>query len=47
MCKIMVGNKVDCKDSERQVTSNEGNALAKKYGVSYIECSAKDNFNIS
>lgn len=47
MCKIMVGNKVDCKESERQVTSAEGAALAKKYGVSFIECSAKDNYNIS
>lgn len=47
MCRIIVGNKVDCKESERQVTTAEGNALAKKYGVSFIECSAKDNQNIS
>lgn len=47
MCKIMVGNKVDCKESERQVSLAEGTALASKYGVSFIECSAKDNYNIS
>ena len=37
MCKIMVGNKVDSKESDRQVTSAEGAALAKKYGVSFNE----------
>jgi Ras-related protein Rab-8A len=47
MCKIMVGNKADSKESDRQVTTAEGAALAKKYGVSFMECSAKDNFNIS
>ena len=24
----------------------EGSALAKKYGVEFVECSAKDNYNI-
>lgn len=47
MCKIIVGNKVDCKETERQVSFQEGEALAKKYGVTFIECSAKDNYNIS
>ncbi|MCB0370825.1 MAG: hypothetical protein KDD45_15740, partial [Bdellovibrionales bacterium] len=47
MCKIIVGNKVDCKETERQVTLQEGQALANKYGVPFVECSAKDNYNIS
>jgi Ras family len=29
------------------VSLAEGTALASKYGVSFIECSAKDNYNIS
>jgi 50S ribosomal subunit-associated GTPase HflX len=47
MCKIIVGNKVDCKENERQVSFAEGSALAKKYGVEFVECSAKDNYNIA
>lgn len=47
MCKIIVGNKVDCKETERQVSFAEGEGLAKKYGVPFVECSAKDNYNIS
>lgn len=41
MCKIIVGNKADCKEGERQVSRAEGEALAKKYGVPFIESSAK------
>jgi Ras-related protein Rab-8A len=47
MCKIIVGNKSDCKETERQVAFSEGSALAKKYGVAFLESSAKDNYNIS
>ena len=47
MCKIIVGNKIDCKETERQVTYTEGSELANKYGVPFIECSAKDNTNIT
>jgi Ras-related protein Rab-8A len=47
MCKVIVGNKVDCKETERQVSFAEGNALATKYGVPFVECSAKDNYNIT
>lgn len=46
MCKIIVGNKSDCKESERQVSTEEGMNLAKKYGVDFVESSAKDNSNI-
>jgi GTPase SAR1 family protein len=44
--KIVVGNKSDVQDSERQVSKSEGEALAKKYGVEFLESSAKDNYNI-
>jgi len=47
MCKIIVGNKADCKESERQVTTQEGKAMASKYGVPFIESSALDNLNIT
>jgi Ras-related protein Rab-8A len=47
MCKVIVGNKVDCKETERQVSFQEGTSLANKYGVPFVECSAKDNYNIS
>lgn len=45
--KIIVGNKSDVADSERQVSKAEGEALAKKYGVQFLESSAKDNYNIT
>lgn len=34
--KVIVGNKADVPDSERQVSKAEGEALAKKYGVQFI-----------
>ncbi len=46
MCKIIVGNKSDVNEKDRQVTSQEGRNLAKKYGVQFVQCSAKDNVNI-
>lgn len=45
--KIIVGNKSDVPESQRQVSKAEGQALAKKYNVQFLESSAKDNFNIS
>lgn len=47
ICKIIVGNKADCKETERQVTLEEGQNLAKKYGADFVESSAKDNLNIA
>ncbi len=47
MCKIIVGNKSDCKENERQVSYEEGQKLAQKYGVDFIESSAKENSNIT
>ena len=41
--RILVGNKCDL-EHERQVRKEEGNEIANKYGIKYIETSAKDLF---
>ncbi len=41
----MVGNKYDL-EHERQVRKAEGNEFASKYGIKFIETSAKDTINI-
>ncbi len=43
--KLLVGNKNDIKD-QREVDLDEGQDLATKYGMTFIETSAKDNKNI-
>ena len=43
---VLVGNKTDLSDS-RQVSTNEGEALAKELNVLFIETSAKCNFNVT
>ena len=40
---ILVGNKIDLK---REVSKDEGKNMAKQYGISYHETSAKDNIGI-
>lgn len=45
--KLVVGNKIDCADKEREVSYAEGQALAQRYNTHFIECSAKDNLNIA
>ena len=42
---ILIGNKCDLED-EREVTKDEGEQLAKNYGVSFFETSNKDDVNI-
>ena len=42
---MLVGNKLDLED-ERQVTTEQGRALAQKFGSGFIEASAKTNTNI-
>ena len=44
--KILVGNKCDLEDN-REVTIDEGKALAESYGIEFIESSAKDTININ
>lgn len=41
--KVLVGNKIDLK---RQVSTREGEELAKKFGALYSETSAKDGRGI-
>ena len=42
---ILVGNKCDL-SNKRQVTMEEAKEIANKYGIKYIETSAKDTINI-
>lgn len=42
---MLVGNKLDL-DEERQVTTEQGRALAQKFGSGFIETSAKTDTNI-
>ncbi|EPX70754.1 GTPase Ypt2 [Schizosaccharomyces octosporus yFS286] len=43
--KILVGNKCDCED-QRQVSFEQGKALADELGVRFLEASAKTNVNV-
>ena len=43
--RILVGNKCDL-EHQRAVTKEEGNEMALKYGIKYLETSAKDTINI-
>ncbi|MHA1105798.1 MAG: Rab family GTPase [Promethearchaeota archaeon] len=43
---IIVGNKVD-KSNTREVSEDEGKNFAEKYGVEYIETSAKNDMNVN
>ncbi|KAM9466909.1 ras-related protein Rab-15-like isoform 1-T3 [Clarias gariepinus] len=44
--KILIGNKHD-EEHRRQVTTEQGNKLAKSYGMDFLETSAFTNYNIS
>lgn len=43
--RILVGNKCDL-DHKRQVTKEQGKELADKYGIKFMETSAKETVNI-
>ena len=43
--RIIVGNKKDL-ESKRQVSTKDAESLADKYGIKFMEASAKDNTNI-
>lgn len=45
MNKILVGNKCDL--SNRVVSTEEGQALAEKYGIPFYEVSAKTKVNVA
>lgn len=43
--RLLIGNKIDVA-ADRQVTTAEGAALAKKLKVKFVETSAKDSVNV-
>ena len=43
--KILIGNKSD-QETKREVTYKEGEEMASKYGILFLEASAKENLNI-
>jgi Ras-related protein Rab-8A len=43
---ILCGNKCD-NEKERKISREEGENLAKNYGIPFFECSAKNNININ
>ena len=43
--KVLVGNKNDL-NTDRKISYEEGEALAKKYGIKFLETSAKSSFNV-
>ena len=45
MNKILVGNKCDMLD-EKVVSTEEGEKLAKEFGIQFWECSAKNDINV-
>ncbi|SBS84505.1 ras-related protein Rab-1A, putative (RAB1a) [Plasmodium ovale curtisi] len=44
-CKLLVGNKADCKD-EMEIPTTEGENKAKELNIPFIETSAKDSTNV-
>lgn len=44
--KLLIANKVDVEAEKREVAREEGEAMADKYGLQYVEVSAKANLNI-
>jgi len=44
--KILIGNKCD-KTTERQVTTAQGEQLAREYGMKFLETSARSNVNVT
>lgn len=43
---ILVGNKCDLSESEREVSDDEGRALATKFGIPFHSTSAKGNTGV-
>ncbi len=43
---ILVGNKLDLADASREVSPEEAEALARSWGVPYVETSAKTKVNV-
>jgi GTPase SAR1 family protein len=45
VCKVLLATKCDL-NFERQVSTEEGAAVARKYGIPFIEVSAKSDLNV-
>lgn len=45
VCKVLLGTKSDL-DQERQVKTEEGVAISKKYNIPFLEVSAKSDLNV-
>ena len=43
--RLLVGNKCDL-EPRREIQYTEGQALAEKLGIQFIECSAKEDTNV-
>jgi Ras-related protein Rab-8A len=43
---MLLGNKCDLGDDKKVVSSEKGAELAKEYGISFLETSAKTNVNV-
>ncbi len=43
--RFLIGNKCDLQE-KRQISADQGNELAKQYGIPFLETSAKDTLNI-
>ena len=43
--RVLVGTMIDCAD-RRQVSYEEGQALARRWNVPFVECSAKEDINV-
>ncbi|XKL59399.1 hypothetical protein PGB90_000415 [Kerria lacca] len=43
---MLLGNKTDCKNSERVVRKEDGENLAREYNVAFMETSAKTGLNV-
>ena len=44
--KVLIGNKCDVEPSARQVTHEQGEELAKSFGIKFFETSAKDGTSV-
>lgn len=45
MEKVLIGNKADCLD-KKVITTEQGAALAKEFGMAFFETSAKTGHNV-
>ena len=43
--KLLIGNKIDMA-TDRKVSKEQGESLAKHYGIKFLETSAKDSTNV-